>query len=263
VNIAPGRKALVTGGASGIGLEVARRLADHGARVALIDVDAQKLEAAVAQVGSSTIALRVDVRSAADVRAAVSTTIAEFGGLDTLVACAGVIHVKPLADVSEDDWNRTLDVNLKGAFLCCQAVAPALTSSGRGRIVTISSDAGRHGAALLQAYCASKFGLIGLTESLAGELAPSVTVNCICPVGIPSTGMGQQMLTWKMRHTGRNADQVLSSITRSIPLGRNATEADVTNAVLFFVSDDASFLTGVALDVDGGAHVDMIPGSAA
>ena len=201
--------------------------------------------------------------SAEQVRAAVSRALTEFGGLDTLVLCAGVIDVKRLADVREEDWDRTLDINLKGPFLCCQAAAPALTASGRGRIVTISSDAGRHGAALLHAYCASKFGLIGLTESIAGELAPAVTANCICPVGIPSTGMGQQMLSWKVRHTGRTPEEVMSNITRGIPLGRAATEADIADAVLFFVSEHASFITGVALDVDGGAHVDVIPGSVA
>jgi NAD(P)-dependent dehydrogenase (short-subunit alcohol dehydrogenase family) len=172
-----------------------------------------------------------------------------------------VIHVKPLAEITEEDWDFTLDVNLKGAFLCCQAAASALTASGRGRIVTISSDAGRRAAPHLLAYSASKFGLVALTQALAAELAPAVTVNSVCPVGVPSTGMGQQMLEWKVEHTRQGPDEVLSGIARSLPLGRNGTAADIADATLFFVSDAASFITGVALDVDGGAALNVIPGA--
>jgi NAD(P)-dependent dehydrogenase (short-subunit alcohol dehydrogenase family) len=251
----------VTGGASGLGLEIARRLARAGAAVAVLDVDPDRTEAAAADIGAPAIAAPADVRSAQAVRGAVEHATEAFGGLDTLVVSAGVIHTKALADVTEEDWDRTLDVNLKGAFLACQAAAPALTASGRGRIVLISSDAGRRGSPLLQAYCASKFGIIGLGESLAAELAPAVTVNCVCPIGIPTTGMGRQMLDWKMGATGRAPDEVLASIARSVPMGRNATEADIADAVLFFVSEHGGFLTGVALDVDGGSSLDVIPGS--
>jgi NAD(P)-dependent dehydrogenase (short-subunit alcohol dehydrogenase family) len=259
MSLAPGRKALVTGGASGIGLAVARRLASEGASVALLDIEHERVQAAAAELGA--LATPADVRSPGEVRAALDAAAAAFGGLDTLVACAGVIHVKPLADVTEADWDRTLEINLKGAFLCCQAAAPALRASGRGRIVMISSDAGRRGVPLLHAYSASKFGLIGLAESLAAELAPDVTVNCVCPVGVPTTGMGQQLLEWKTGHTGKGTDEVLSGIARSLPLGRNATETDIANAVLYFVSDAADFITGVALDVDGGARLNTLPGA--
>jgi NAD(P)-dependent dehydrogenase (short-subunit alcohol dehydrogenase family) len=258
--LAEGRKAIVTGAASGIGRAVARRLVAEGARVALLDVDRQGLDAAAKQLGEAAIKAPADVRSPAEVGEAVRRARDEFGGLDTLVACAGIIHVKRLADVTEQDWDRTLDINLKGAFLCCQAAAPSLTESGRGRIVIISSDAGRRGATLLHAYSASKFGLIGLAEALAGELAPAATVNCVCPVGVPTTGMGQQLLEWKSSRTGRAPDEVLAGIARDLPMGRNATEADIANAVLFFVSEAASFITGVALDVDGGASLDVVPG---
>lgn len=261
MTVAPKRQALVTGAASGIGLEVARRLAREGAAVALLDVQRERLEAAAAEIGAQAIATPADVRSPAEVRAAVATAIAAFGGLDTVVACAGVIHVKALAAVTEDDWDRTLDINLKGAFLCCQAAAPALTASGRGRIVMISSDAGRRGVPSLHAYSASKSGLIGLAEALAGELAPAVTVNCVCPVGVPSTGMGRQLLAWKSDHTCTDPDEVLEGIAGGLPLGRNATETDVADAVLFFVSESADFVTGVALDVDGGASLNAIPGA--
>jgi NAD(P)-dependent dehydrogenase (short-subunit alcohol dehydrogenase family) len=256
-----GRRAIVTGAASGLGLAIARRLAAEGAGVALLDIQREPLEAAAAELGGDALAVPADVRSPDQVGEAVRAAERALGGLDTLVVCAGVIHVKSLAEVTEEDWDRTLDVNLKGAFLCCQAAAPALRASGRGRIVLISSDAGKRGVPLLHAYSASKFGVIGLAESLAAELAPEVTVNCVCPVGVPSTGMGQQLLAWKTRHTGKAADEVLSGIARELPLGRNATETDIANAVLFLVSEAADFITGVALDVDGGASLNTLPGA--
>lgn len=257
--IAPGRKALVTGGASGLGRAIARRLSQEGAGMAVLDVHTEQLERTVAELEGPAVGVVADVRSPEAVRTAVDRATVALGGLDTLVVAAGVIHVKRLAEVTEDDWDRTLDVNLKGAFLCCQAAAPSLTASGRGRIVMISSDAGKGGVPLLHAYSASKFGMIGLAESLAGELAPAVTVNSVCPVGVPTTAMGQQLLAWKVGTTGRSADEVMSGIASGLPLGRNTTEADVVEAVLFFVSEAASFVTGVALDVDGGAHLNTLP----
>jgi NAD(P)-dependent dehydrogenase (short-subunit alcohol dehydrogenase family) len=261
VSEAPNRKALVTGGASGLGFEIARRLASDGARVAVLDVDPDRTRQAVGRIDGDCLAVPADVRSRAEVLAAVRQAAETFSGLDTLVVAAGIIHVNALAAATEDEWDQTIDVNLKGPFLCSQAAAPALVASGRGRIVMISSDAGRRGEALLQAYTASKFGMIGLAQSLAAELAPNVTVNCVCPVGVPSTGMGRQMLSWKVRHTGRAPADVLARTARQIPMGRNATAADIANAVLFLVSDAAGFITGVALDVDGGASLDTVPGT--
>jgi meso-butanediol dehydrogenase / (S,S)-butanediol dehydrogenase / diacetyl reductase len=260
MNIAGDRKALVTGAASGIGLEVARTLAREGARVAMLDINRELLDAGAAEIGDAAFPIAVDVRSAADVRDAVARAVEELGGLDTVVICAGVIHVKPLADVTEEDWDHTLDINLKGAFLVCQAAAPSLKQSGRGRIVMISSDAGKRGCPWLHAYSASKFGVLGLMEALASELAPHVTVNGICPVGVPTTGMGQMLVAWKSETSGQPPDEVLAGIASGIPMARNTTTADVAEAVLFFVSDSASFLTGVALDVDGGARLNIIPG---
>ncbi len=153
-------------------------------------------------------------------------------------------------------------MNLTGAFLVMQAAAPHLIASPAGRIVAISSDAGRRGFPGITAYCASKFGLIGLVESVAMELAPhGVTVNAVCPVGAPTTGMGRQVLDWKIQATGRTPDEILAAAARTNPLGRNATEADVTAAVRFLVSDAAEFLTGLSLDIDGGAHLGAMPGT--
>ena len=232
------------------------------ARVAVLDVDRHRLDAAAESLGADALCLQADVRSPASVSAAVSKCVAAFGGLDTLVHSAGVVDIKRLDDVTESDWDLVLDVNLKGAFVSAQAAAPALRASGRGRIVVIGADTSRRGMARLQAYCASKFGLVGLTESLAAELAAdNVTVNCVCPVGCPTTEMGQLVLRWKTETTGAAPDDITAATARLNPLGRNATEEDVANAVLYFISNEASFLTGVALDVDGGAHLGSVPGT--
>jgi meso-butanediol dehydrogenase / (S,S)-butanediol dehydrogenase / diacetyl reductase len=262
--IAADRKALITGGASGFGLAIASRLVDAGARVALLDVSEAALDAAAGRLGDAALPIRCDVRVPSDVAAAVARAADAFGGLDTLVVSAGVIHIRPLGEVTEADWDLTLDVNLKGAFLAMQASAPHLVASGhgRGRIVAISSDAGRRGFPWIAAYTASKFGLVGLVESVAVELAEhGVTVNAVCPVGVPTTGMGRQVLDWKRAATGRPEDEIVSAAGRTNPLGRNATEADVAAAVCFLLGEEAGFLTGLALDVDGGAHLGFLPGT--
>jgi NAD(P)-dependent dehydrogenase (short-subunit alcohol dehydrogenase family) len=262
---ATGRRALVTGGASGFGLEIARRLIGSGAGVALVDRDAAALRRAGGDVsGARVLTIAADVRDRGQVAYAVDKAATGLGGLDTLIVSAGVIHIKPLADVTESDWDLTLDVNLKGAFLVMQAAAPHLVAAGpgRGRIVAIASDAGRRGFSWISAYCASKFGLIGLVESVAVELAPAgVTVNVVCPVGSPTTGMGRQVLAAKVEATGKPPADIVRDAARGNPLGRNATEADVAAAVLFLVSEEAGFLTGLALDVDGGAHLGYLPGA--
>lgn len=264
MGIAAGRKVLVTGGASGFGLQIARRLVANGAQVAIVDVSPEALANASAELGEAVLPLKADVRSPQEVSGAVERAAGAFGGLDTLVVSAGVIHIKSLAEVSETDWDLTLDVNLKGAFLAMQAAAPHLVAAGqgRGRVVAISSDAGKRGFARITAYTASKFGLVGLVESVAVELAEhGVTVNAICPVGAPDTGMGRQVLDWKVRHTGRPAAEVAGAAARTNPLGRNATADDVAAAACFLISDEAGFLTGLALDVDGGAHLGFLPGA--
>ncbi len=260
--IAPDRKALVTGGASGFGLGIARRLADSGARVVIADISASQLEEA-ARDDPRLVPLELDVTDADAVRIGVQWVEDELGGLDTLVSSAGVIHVKPLEEVTEADWDLTLDVNLKGTFLVSQAAAPALGASGRGRIVAVSSDAGKRGYPWIQAYTASKFGLIGLLESIAIELAPlGVTVNCVCPTSCPTTGMGRSLTAWKVRVSGKSEAEVLASIAASLPLGRYVHEEDVVSAMAYFISDEGGFLTGNALDIDGGEHLGgFIPGA--
>ena len=252
--ILPRRSVLITGGANGFGLATAAALLNRGDLVTIADIDQKQLEKACTTLPPKGLhTVKLDVTKPTSVRAAVETHLETHGGLDGLVNCAGIIHLAPLADISESDWDQTIDVDLKGTFLCSQASAPHLIASGRGRIINIGSDASRVGFPLIPHYCAAKHGVIGLTKALAGELAPGkVTVNCVCPVGVPTTGMGKQVLRWKTDATGSAPDAIQQATASKIPLRRNATEEDIVQVILFFLSDEAAFLTGSALDVDGG-----------
>jgi len=256
MTIAAGRVALVTGAANGIGLGISERLSSEGVRVVLADVDDVGLRTAGETLGAGAVAVTADVRSEADMEAAVGQAVDVFGSLDTLVMAAGVVSYGGLETTSEADWDRVVDINLKGSFLAAKAAAPHLRASGRGRVVAISSESGRKGAAGGQAYTAAKFGVNGLIESIAAELADSgVTANSICPVGIPTTPMGQAILDHQVRATGRTPEDLLAARADGLPLGRNATLQDVVDAVMFFIAEESGFLTGVALDVTGGNHL--------
>jgi len=248
------RRALVTGGAAGIGYAVAKALLDSGAWVAIADVEkASLLQATTSLASEHLLPIEMDVTSQTSVRAGVGETAQKFGGLDTLINCAGVIDFSPLEQITESTWDRVIDIDLKGVFLCCQAAAPFLCKSGVGRIVTMSSDAGKKGYPLISSYCAAKYGVIGFSKAIAGELAPhGVTVNCICPIGVASTRMGQKVLQWLEERTGRSREELMAERERGTPLGRMATMDDIVHAVMFFLSEKAGFLTGAALNVDGG-----------
>ena len=259
------RRALITGGGSGLGLAIAEALLAQGAQVAIGDIAPEQLHGVAERLDhAKLLPIELDVTCHDSVKAAIKKCQTTFGGLDTLVNSAGVIHITPLAQISEQQWDQVIDVDLKGTFLCSQAAAPLLCESGRGRIINIGSDASKVGFPMIPHYCAAKFGVVGLTKSLAGELAPNqVTVNCICPVGIPTTGMGQSALDWKMRATGLTAEEVMAASAADIPLKRNAAPEDIVNVALFLLSDSSSFLTGLALDVDGGMLSTIpIPGAA-
>jgi NAD(P)-dependent dehydrogenase (short-subunit alcohol dehydrogenase family) len=257
------RTALITGGASGLGYAIAVALRGRGAKVAVADIDRAALARAAA---AGLAAIEMDVTNAASVEAGVDAAIRELGSLNALVNSAGVIHFKPMREMSEDEWNRILDINLKGVFLTCRAAAPHLCRSGaKGRIVNLSSDAGKKGFPLISAYCASKFGVIGFSKAIAGELAPyGVTVNCVCPTGVTETGMGQQVLDYLQTSTGKDRGAILAARSAGVPLGRMGTPDDVANAVLFLLSDAASFITGEAINVDGGVlSAGTVPGAGA
>ena len=259
-NDAQSRRALITGGASGLGLATAIALRQQGARVAIADID----EAALRQHATAHDLLPVvmDVTSKASVEKGVEDVVHTFGGLDTLVNSAGITRFRLLKDIDEDEWDRVIGVNLKSVYLCARAAAPHLCASGRGRIVSISSDAGKKGFPLISSYCASKAAVIGFSKAIAGELAPfGVTVNCVCPTGVTATAMGQQVLDYLSASSGSPREQILASRSAGVPVGRMGTAEDVVNAITFLLSDASSFITGESINVDGGVlGSGVIPG---
>jgi NAD(P)-dependent dehydrogenase (short-subunit alcohol dehydrogenase family) len=250
-----GGRALITGGASGIGIGIARRLLDLGARVAIGDLPGQ-LDRLPADPGEPFVRLPLDVTDEASVTACVTDAATRLGGLDMLVNSAGVFQFRRLEDIATEEWDRILDVNLRGTFLVLREAMPHLKASGAGRVVNISSDAGKRGFALLGAYCASKFGVVGLTQAVAAEVGPhGVRVNAVCPGTVADTGMGRVVVEQKIElGYGTDAAEVLERGAASFPLGRVGTVADVVETVVFLLSDASGWITGESINVDGGSR---------
>lgn len=244
-----GRVALVTGAAQGFGQAIAERLADEGAALALLDLQAERLEAVardLTEAGTPTLAVVADISRAAEVRGAVQQAADRFGHLDILVNSAGILRLSDVLTCSEEEWDVVVDVNLKGTFLLCQAVLPLMVAQHYGRIVTLSSSAGKQGGVLSGiAYNAAKGGVLSLTKSVARQFAAhGITANAVCP-GTGDTPMAQQF-----------TQQQLATLIQHIPAGRLAAPADVAGAVAYLASDDAAFVTGEMLDVNGGMVMD-------
>ena len=246
-----GQVALVTGAARGLGLGIARRLAEDGARVVLCDLD-EAVHAAARQLGDAASGERCDVADAAAVDRLVAAIVARHGRLDILVANAGIGGGAPLLELGDDALRRILAVNLEGTFSCCRAAARAMAPRGRGAIVTVGSIFGRDTPAGAAAYGASKAGVVALTQAAARELAPfGIRVNCVSP-GNMATEMHWRALARRAARDGRSFDEVREQVREAIPLGRHGTPEDVGAAVSFLVSPDAAYITGQTINVDGG-----------
>lgn len=241
------RVALVTGGARGIGRAIALRLAEGGARVAIVDLTESGADVALEierATGRAATFVKADISKEADARAAVAAVEAALGPVDILVNNAGITRDGLLLVMAESDWDAVLAVNLKGAFLMSKAVLRGMIKRRRGSIVSISSVVGRRGNAGQANYSAAKAGLIGLTKSLAREVASrNVRVNAVAP------GYIETDMTAALDETARNA------IISQIPLGRIGTPEGVAEAVAFLAGDSASFITGAVLAVDGGLGI--------
>jgi meso-butanediol dehydrogenase/(S,S)-butanediol dehydrogenase/diacetyl reductase len=248
------RIAVVTGGARGIGAGIAGELAAAGHHVIVADRDGSAADALAErfrEVGLSGEAQYCDVRDAVSVNELVDRVVMAHGGVNVLVNNAGVGLFKFVTDVADDEWDRVLEVNLRGVFYATRAVAPHMIDRKGGRIVNISSVAGRFATAMQTAYCAAKWGVIGLTQSCAYDLAPhGITVNAICP-GIVRTDMWEKVLD-DLAEPGASKDDVFARHVRTIPLGRAQTPQDVGALVAFLCSDRACNITGQALNVTGG-----------
>lgn len=242
-----GRTALVTGGAGGIGLAIARQLAEGGARVVLVDLERQALDVAAASLAEPRrhLALAVDVTRPAGVKQAVSTVLEATGRIDILVNSAGVALLEPAGEVSEAAWERTLAVNLTAPLLLAQAVAPAMRRQRHGRIINLASQASVVALRRHAAYCASKAGLVGLTRVLALEWATDgITVNAISPT-VVDTPLGRK--AW--------AGQVGEAMRALIPTGRFAQPEEVARLAVFLAGTHAGMLTGENIVIDGGYSI--------
>lgn len=250
--------AVVTGGGSGIGRAIARRLDSQGYHVVVTDID-QAAAQAVADELRSARAMRLDVRDPAASTAVAESVAATEGRLDAWVSNAGVSKMADFVDVTEEMYDFTLDVNLKGIFFCGQAAARAMIALGTkdGRIVNTASMAGKQGRVpYLADYVASKFGVVGLTQAMAFELARNdIRVNCVCP-GFVATPMQDRELQWEADLRGIAPADVKAMWVNDTPLRRLETPEDVAKAVGFLVSPDSEFITGEALAVNGGAYMD-------
>lgn len=241
-----GKTAIVTGGASGFGAGIVRKFVQEGARVMIADINGEGAEALSTEIGSAAMAQQVDVSNGDSVSAMAAQAIMTYGKLDILVNNAGVTHLPtPLDEVSEDDFDRVLAINAKSVFLTARHLVPHMRANGQGAILNVASTAGVSPRPRLSWYNASKGWMITATKSMAIELAPSgVRVNAINPVA------GETPLLKSFM--GEDTPEVRERFLSTIPIGRFSTPEDMGNTACFLCSDEASMITGVAIEVDGG-----------
>ena len=255
------KSALITGAAQGLGEAIALRLAREGADVAIADVNGEKAAAAAERIAAETrrrvIGVKADVTSADDCAAMTEAAVAAFGKLDILVANAGILKAGDVTELDPDDWRKVIDVNLTGYFLCAQAAGRQMAQQGFGSIVQINSKSGKKGSFRNSAYAASKFGGIGLTQSIALDLAPhGVRVNAVCPGNLLDGTLWQDSLFEQYGKTqGLTKEQVRAKYEGQVPLGRGCMYEDVAGVVVFLCSEDAAYMTGQAINVTGGQEM--------
>jgi NAD(P)-dependent dehydrogenase (short-subunit alcohol dehydrogenase family) len=245
------RVAVVTGGASGIGLGVAHRFADDGHRVAVLDRNGEAAEDAAAELrdgGATALAVAVDVADRQSVADAMARVRGDLGPIEILVTSAGIESFTPVLEITPEAWDRIISVNLTGTFSCVQAALPDMVAAGWGRIVTIASSSAQSGAPNMAHYVASKGGVIALTKALAVELArQGITVNTI-PPSLVDTPMVTQA-------AAAGDFPGVDVIGPMVPLGRAGTPADIAGACSFLCSDDGSYITGQLIGVNGGMYI--------
>lgn len=266
MNLLVNQTAGVTGAGSGIGRAIALALAGAGARVAVSDVNeasARSVAAEIQAAGGEAMAHRLDVTDQAAAQAVVAAIANRWGRLDIWCNNAGVSTMNRFVDLTADEWDFNMNVNVKGAFLCSQVVVRQMMKQEpdarglRGRIINTASMAGKRGnAPFLAHYVASKFAVVGLTQAMAGELAPlGILVNAVCP-GYVRTSMQSRELQWEAELRGITAEEVADLYVQDTPLGRLETPEDVAGVMLFLASPLSNFVTGEAINVNGGAWMD-------
>jgi meso-butanediol dehydrogenase/(S,S)-butanediol dehydrogenase/diacetyl reductase len=256
------RIVIVTGGGKGIGRAISLGFAREGAHVVIgYNSDKRAAEETAESVRSSgveSLVLKVDVTRKEDCEALVNEAVDRFGRIDVAVNNAGVSTMSWVVDMTEEEWDFNMDVNAKGVFLGCQAQTRRFVQQGEGgRIVIVASIASKRPVPLLAHYAASKYAVLGFAKSLAMEVAThGITVNCVCP-GLVKTSMQEREIGWEAKHKGVTEEQIKREYIESVPLGRLEEPEDVAKVVLFLASDDASYMTGQALNVAGGMEMVM------
>jgi sorbitol-6-phosphate 2-dehydrogenase len=258
------RIAIVTGGAQGLGQAICMRLAQEGCHVVVADLKEEQAIATAAQVEAATgrrsFAVKVDVSDEAQVEALVARTVQEFGRLDILVANAGILIAEEITEFPAEKWRAVMNVNLFGYFLCAKHAARVMKAQKKGVIIEINSKSGKKGSFKNSAYAASKFGGIGLTQSIALDLAEhGVRVNAICPGNLldsPLWNDGPNALFKQYaRNRGVSEEEVRQIYINQVPMKRGCTYEDVCNVVVFMASDQSSYMTGQAINVTGGQEM--------
>ncbi|MDX6805994.1 SDR family NAD(P)-dependent oxidoreductase [Terrihabitans rhizophilus] len=251
-----GKTAIVTGGATGIGAAIARALNKAGVRVAVADIDRAKADALALEL-TDGVGITVDVTKRQSVESAFAEAEAALGGLDIVIANAGVSSMRPALDLTDADWDFNFDVNARGVFLTNQIACRGFLAAGRkGVIVNTASLAAKVGAPLLAHYSASKFAVLGWTQGLAREMAPhGIRVNAVCP-GFVRTSMQDREILWEAELRNMTPEAVFAEYVSLTPLGRIEEPEDVADVVLFLASDASRFMTGQGVNVTGGVRMD-------
>lgn len=254
-----GQVAIVTGGAQGLGEALAQRLNREGCKLVIADMNYEGAQN-VANTMKDAIAVKVDVSNEADVEAMVKAAVDKYGKLDLLVSNAAILTAKPVEEFPVEQWRKMMDVNITGYFLCAKHAAKAMIPNGRGNIIQINSKSGKKGSAKNSAYAATKFAGIGITQSLALELAEyGIRVNAICPGNLldgPLWNQGPNALFKQYaRNQGITEEEVRQKYLNQVPLKRSCQNEDIANVLVFLASDEASYMTGQALNVTGGQEM--------
>ncbi len=248
-----GKVAIVTGGARGIGEAIVRAYVAEGAKVVIGDVETETAGALASELGAAAIAVRLDVRDVAEIGAAVAKTVECFGGVDILVNNAGVFNMGPLAEVTPADFDRQFGINVRGLLFMTQAVAARMEAQGRGgKIINLSSQAGRRGEAFVAVYCASKAAVISLTQSMGLELIKKgIYVNAIAP-GVVDTPMWDQVDSLFAKYEKRALGEKKRLVGEAVPLGRMGRPDDYRGPAVFLACADSDYVVAQCLNVDGG-----------
>jgi len=251
--------AVITGGAQGLGEALAHRLDTEGCKVIVADINLESAQKVAATL-SNAIAVKVDVSNEQQVEAMVDNAVDKFGKLDLLVSNAAILIAKPVIEFPGEQWKKMMDVNLVGYFLCSKAAAKAMIPNKKGNIIQINSKSGKKGSYKNSAYAAAKFGGIGFTQSLALELAEfGIRVNSICPGNLLNSPLWNEgpnsLFKQYAKNQGITEEQVKQKYLNQVPLGRSCEYEDIANVMAFLASDEASYMTGQAINVTGGQEM--------